>query len=109
MSMSVQDHLYAMPSKKGPQCGPVSESFPPPDHLYYRGMVDEEDSEQTLSAGEVEDVAESVHLCSSQISGSEKGSRLVCGGYSDQSGMPAYPHTGKGCTAWRLLLSGLQS
>lgn len=90
MGMSVQNHLHAVPSKKGPQRGLVGESFPPPDHGRHRGMVDEEDSEQALSAREIEDVTESIYLCSPQASRSEKRSGGVCGGHSDQNGMPTH-------------------
>jgi hypothetical protein len=83
MGMSVHNHLYAVPSEKGPQLGPVGESFPPRDHSRHRRMVDEEDSEQTLSESEIEDVAESVHLYSPQASCGEKRSGLVCGGHSN--------------------------
>jgi hypothetical protein len=64
MGMSVQNHLDAVSNEKGPQRGSVGESFPPPDHGRHRRMVDEEDPEQPLSAGEMEDIAKSVHLCS---------------------------------------------
>ena len=95
MGMSVQNYLYAVPSEKGPQRGPVDESFPPPDQGRHRGMVDEEDSEQTLSAGEIEDVAESVHLCSPKASCGKKRSGRVCGGYSNENNMPAYTYAWK--------------
>lgn len=107
MSMSMQNHLYAMPGKQGPQCSSVGESFTPPDHLCYGRMMDEEHSKQALSAGTVKDIAEPVHLRSPKVAGGKKWSRLVRGGHPNQRDMTAHADAWKELMVRRSLCVGL--
>jgi hypothetical protein len=95
MSVSVHNHLDTVPCEQTDQPGSIGESFPPFDYGRQRRMVDEQNSEQALSAGQIEEITELGHLCGPKASCSEKRSGWARRGHSNQHDMPAHTYTWK--------------